>query len=168
MILPEDCYAPLKVKAGSLFKYLQELVHSSLDWNKHFGFDCIEIDNSWIEQELALSQVHKLHPIKQLGLLRVAPYSFYDWHVDVYRQSCINMLINLDHHSHTLFGYQQDEHTKDVIELRYQPRTFYLFNNQIDHCVANLDGPRYVFSLYFNKETHFEFIKKDLKEANLI
>lgn len=169
MILPEDCYAPLKTKSINLFKYLQLLVQSSIDWNKHFGFDCIEISHSkWIEQEPALAQVHELHPIKQLGLLRVAPYSFYDWHVDVYRQSCINMLINLDHHSHTLFGYQGDDHNKDVIELRYQPRTFYLFNNQIEHCVANLDGPRYMFSLYFETETPFEFIKQDLKDAKLI
>jgi hypothetical protein len=78
------------------------------------------------------------------------------------------MQINLEHPSHTLFGYQVDDHNKDVIELRYQPRTFYLFNNQIEHCVANLGGPRYVFSLYFKEEKHFEFIKEDLIGAGLI
>lgn len=168
MILREDCYAPLTVKAGLLFKHLQMLVRSPQDWNKHFGFDCIEVGSNWIEEEDALFQVNRIHPIKQLGLLRIAPYSFYDWHVDVYRQSCINMLINLEHNSHTLFGYQTDGHSKDVLELRYQPRTFYLFNNQIEHCVANLDGPRYMFSLYFETETPFAFIKEDLKDAGLI
>jgi len=168
MILPEDCYAPLKTKSGLLFKHLQELVQQPLEWQKHFGFDCVELTPGWIDAEPALAAVDQVCPIQRLGLLRIPPFTFYDWHVDAYRQSCINMQINLDHPSHTLFGYQVDDHNKDVIELRYQPRTFYLFNNQIEHCVANLGGPRYVFSLYFKKEQHFEFVKTDLLEAGLI
>ena len=168
MILPQDCYAPLKTKSGLLFKHLQELVQQPLEWQKHFGFDCVELTPGWIDAEPALAAVDQVCPIQRLGLLRIPPFTFYDWHVDAYRQSCINMQINLDHPSHTLFGYQVDDHNKDVIELRYQPRTFYLFNNQIEHCVANLGGPRYVFSLYFKKEQHFEFVKVDLLEAGLI
>jgi hypothetical protein len=168
MILPEDCYAPLKTKSIRLFKYLQELVQEPQDWQKHFGFDCVEINTGWIDAEPALAEVDAVYPIARLGLLRISPFTFYDWHVDAYRQACINMQINLNHPSHTLFGYQTDGHNKDVLELRYQPRTFYLFNNQIEHCVANLGGPRYVFSLYFKEEKHFEFIKADLMEANLI
>lgn len=168
MILPEDCYAPLKTRSGSLFKHLQNIVQEKLNWQKHFGFDCVELTQSWIDAEPVLAAVDQVYPIGRLGLLRIPPFTFYDWHVDAYRQCCINMQINLEHPSHTLFGYQVDDHNKDVIELRYQPRTFYLFNNQIEHCVANLGGPRYVFSLYFKEEKHFEFIKADLMEANLI
>jgi hypothetical protein len=100
----------------------------------------LRISPIWIDAEPALSEVDAIHPIDRLGLLRIPPFTFYDWHVDAYRQSCINMQLNLDHPSHTLFGYQADDHNKDVLELRYQPRTFYLFNNQIEHCVANLGG----------------------------
>jgi hypothetical protein len=90
----------------------------------------------------------------------------YDWHVDEFRLSCINLLISQDHHSHTLFGMQRNYANKVITELEYEPNTFYLFNNQIQHCVINLDRPRYLLSLYFEEE--IPFIKLKEKLANLI
>ena len=92
---PIDCFSEIKTKSNELVLYLENLVSfENLSWQQHFGFDVIFLDNFWIQKELALNEINKIHPIKQLGLLRVKFKSFYDWHVDDYRQSCINCLVS--------------------------------------------------------------------------
>jgi hypothetical protein len=78
------------------------------------------------------------------------------------------MLISEDHHSHTLFGEDLHNQNMKITELKYMPNTLYLFNNQAEHCVINLDGPRYLFSLYFQQETPYEIVKNKLAIAGLI
>ena len=52
----------------------------------------------------------------------------------------------------------------NIIELKYKPYTYYLFNNQKKHTVLNLDNKdRYVFSLYFEEETSYEILREKLK-----
>ena len=163
---PTDCFSEIKTKSNELALYLENLVSSeNLSWHEHFGFDVVFIDNSWIQEELALNEINKIHPIKQLGLLRVKFKSFYGWHVDDYRQSCINCLVSKEHNSYCLFGKHKDEWYHDnIIELKYKPYTYYLFNNQKEHTVLNLDSKdRYLFSLYFEEETSYEILKEKLK-----
>ena len=163
---PNDCFTEIKTKSNELVLYLEHLISSeNLSWQQHFGFDVIFLENSWIQKELALNQINKIHPIKQLGLLRVKHKSFYDWHVDDYRQSCINCLVSKEHHSYCLFGEHKDKwYHNNIIELKYKPYTYYLFNNQKKHTVLNLDNKdRYVFSLYFEEETSYEILREKLK-----
>jgi len=165
---PNDCFSEIKIKSNRLVLYLEHLIFSeNLTWQQHFGFDVIFLDGSWIEKELALNQINKIHAIKQLGLLRVKNKSFYDWHVDDYRQSCINCLVSKEHHSYCLFGEQKDKwYHNNIIELKYKPYTYYLFNNQKKHAVMNLDKKdRYLLSLYFQEETSYEILQKKLKST---
>jgi len=165
-MIPIDCFSEIKTKSNELVLYLENLLSSeNLSWQQHFGFDVIFLDNFWIEKELALQQINKIHPIKQLGLLRVEHNSFYDWHVDSYRQSCINCLISKDHNSYCLFGKYRDEwYHNNIIELKYKPYTYYLFNNQKKHAVMNLDSKdRYLLSLYFEEETSYKILREKLK-----
>lgn len=154
-----DCFFPLKEKAKEIIAYAHWLIAQDLEWTSHFGFDALPINSYWIKEEPALAAVHEVAPIKQLGLLRVAGSSMYDWHVDQHRLSCINLLISDKKTSHTLFGKQRDLLNKDICELEYQPNTYYLFNNQINHCVINLEAPRYLVSLYFENETSYSNLK---------
>ena len=163
-----DCFSEIKTKSNKLVLYLENLISSEdLSWQQHFGFDLIPIDDSWIEKELALQQINKIHPIKQLGLLRVKHNSFYDWHVDSYRQSCINCLISKNHHSYCLFGKYKDEwYHNNIIELKYKPYTYYLFNNQKKHAVINLDSKdRHLLSLYFEEEASYERLQRKLRST---
>lgn len=163
-----DCFSALKLKAQELSLYLRGLISEELLWQEHFGFDCVEIDRRWIDREPALKAVHSLHQIRQLGLLRVQAKSMYDWHVDGYRHSCLNMLISENHNSITLFGRQRNYVNKDITQLQYEPDTYYLFNNQMEHCIINLDGDRYLFSLYFEEEIPYYQLKALLEENNVI
>ena len=131
----EDCFTPLRHKAVELPDYIQWLLDQDIEWAEHFGFQAVPLPADFIQIEPALQELDKIWQIKRLGLLRVEPMSVYDWHVDEYRLSCVNMLYSTNDSSHALFGEQRDALNKDVIELRYQSDTFYLFNNQMPHTV---------------------------------
>lgn len=158
-MISADCFTKLTPKAEYLPDFIRWVLCEPLEWQSHFGFDAIELPSTLIEVEPALKELHEVWPIGRLGLLRVAEMSVYDWHVDEYRLSCVNMLFSTGNISHTLFGSQRDHLNKDVIELKYEPDTFYLFNNQVPHTVINLDGPRYLFSLYFQEEKDYSELR---------
>ena len=163
-----NCFAPLKERAGELPAFLRQLVLQQPAWTKHHAFDCVPIDNSWIQKEPALRALHAVNPIMQLGLLQIAASTMYDWHVDGPRLACVNMLVSEGHRSHTLFGVQVDAVNKEICELRYEPGTYYLFNNQQQHCVVNLDGPRHLLSLYFRQERPFGELLQLLQDVELV
>ena len=168
MLDPSSCYAKLVGKADFLLHYSKWLILHSDNWTEHFGFDAIELDRNVIDEEPVLTEVDKIQKIGMLGLLRVKAKTFYDWHVDEYRLSCINLLVSTDHHSHTLFGKQANHLNKDVLELEYEPGRYYLFNNQVPHCVCNLDEDRYLFSIYFEEETLYKDLFQCLDSQDLV
>ena len=152
---PIDCFTPLRHKAEEIPSYIHWLLGQNPSWEEHFGFQAVPIPTEFVKVEPALNELDQIWKIGRLGLLRVEKNSVYDWHVDQFRQSCVNLLYSTKNKSHALFGHQRDCLNKDVIELNYEPDTFYLFNNQIQHTVINLDGPRYLFSLYFDEEKDY-------------
>ena len=151
----------IQVKSDKLYDYLYNLSHEALPWVEHFGFDAFDIDLSWREKDKGLAAIHSLYPIKRLGLLRIPPNCMYDWHVDEYRLSTVNMLIKHSH-SHCLFGLNRGDYYINTLELDYKPNTYYLFNNQEYHSVVNFCEPRYCFSLYFEKELDYQAVKQIL------
>lgn len=44
----------------------------------------------------------------------------------------------------------------------YEPKTYYLFNNQAIHGVINKSEPRYMFSLYFENEINYQDLQVKL------
>ena len=164
-----DCFSEIKTKANELVPFLEFLISLDLPWKEHFGFEAFPVETCWIEREAALREIDKINPIKQLGLLKIPRKSFYNWHVDDFRQSCINLLVSKNHHSYSMFGkHKNNYYHDDIIELNYEPLTYYLFNNQEKHAVINLDNKdRYLFSLYFKEETPYETLREKLKD-NLI
>ena len=166
--MANECFAPLNELAKTLPAYLRQVAQDQPPWQEHFGFDCVPIGNEWIEREPALRSLNRVHPIKQLGLLKVPAWTMYDWHIDAYRLSCVNMLISEDHHSHTLFGRQINDMNKSVQELQYKPDTYYLFNNQHKHCVINLDSDRHLLSLYFSQEIAYDRLLCLAQAADLV
>ena len=161
MLNTDKFYTPLSIKSGRFYDYLNELVDKEHRWETHFGFDAIPIDGRWIQAEKALRSVNELQPIRALGALRVPPNSFYNFHKDSYRLSTINMLIRQEE-GHCYFIEPRNEHYSDLIELEYQPRTYYLFNNQAIHGVINKSKPRYMLSLYFANETRYTDLQTKL------
>ena len=162
MLNTDKFYTPLGIKASIFYDYLNELVNKEHSWETHFGFDAIQVDSRWIQVDHALRAVDKLQPIRALGVLRVPPNSFYNFHKDSYRLSTINMLIKQEE-GHCYFIEPKGEHYSDCTELVYKPRTYYLFNNQAIHGVVNKSKPRYMLSLYFANETKYSDLQAKLE-----
>ena len=166
---PLNCYAKLKGKADYLLHYCNWIIKHDDRWTDHFGFKAIELDrNALLKEEPLLERVNMYAPIARMGLLLVKSYNFYNWHVDEHRLSCINLLLSTENHSHTLFGIPHDNLNREILELKYEPKRYYLFNNQVEHCVCNLDKDRYLFSIYFQEEMQFNDVRELLKRADLL
>ena len=60
-------------------------------------------------------------------------------------------MLTPDVRSCTLFGNSSKDSDDqfDHVELVYEPKSFYLFNNQAMHTVINFDQPRYLFTTEF-------------------
>ena len=165
MLNTDKFFTPLGIKSGTLFDYLNELVthDKDLPWQKyHFGWDAVEVDKNWIKKDHALRSINKLHPIKQIGVLKTPPNSFYKFHKDEFRRSSVNMLITQEDAHCFFIEYRGDGYYFDCAELMYEPRTYYMFNTQAFHGVTNKSKPRYMFSLYFENEIEYSDLQVKL------
>ena len=117
------------------------------------------------------AKINEQFPINRAAVLMSEPYQNYEWHTDQYRGTCINMLLSYDHVSHCLFGIKKNETNVYFHELKYEPSTFYIFNNQFPHSVINFEKPRYLFSLEFAATADdllYPELYKWVKSENLI
>jgi len=166
--MQSSCYRQISKEPDLLLDAINLIQKEEQPWSNHFGFNAIELDPGLIQLDSALKAVNAVHPIAKLGLLMIKESTFYKWHKDTHRQCCLNMLISENHSSHTLFGEDVDFQNMNIIELKYKPKTLYLFNNQEQHCVINLDGPRYLFSLYFAEEIPYQMLEDKFSQADLL
>ncbi len=120
------------------------------NWINYFGFSTIDIDKRIWCLESLLQIVDNQFSIKGCGILKIDPYTNYNWHTDTNRGLTINMLLK-EVHSYSLFGFDKDQYNTSFVELKYQPKKFYLFNTQHIHSVVNFQEPRYVFTVEFSK-----------------
>jgi hypothetical protein len=97
----------------------------------------------------------------EVRIYKVPSKSWYRWHKDALFGVSMNMVLE-DYECHTLFyGDAINEHLNNVIELKYQPKTWYLFNTQEVHGVLNLDSrDRILVSMNFPKEVSYEEVKQ--------
>ena len=109
-----------------------------------------------ILKEPLFFKINQKFKILRGGVLRLEKNKIYNWHKDEKRGLAINMLLS-GRGCHTIFGEESEKFRiqYDILELKYQPKKFYLFNTQIEHCVINFnEQERYLFSLEFEQEMH--------------
>lgn len=164
-----DCYVPLRLAAQGLVEHCQQLIEGKNSlWWPHLGWLATPLSREWIAKEPALQAVEHICPIAKLGILKMPDHWVYHWHRDQNRQACINLLISTNHHSHTLFGQSVTNTSMHCLELQYEPKRFYLFNNQMPHTVINLDVDRYLFSLEFDKPLSYPELKDQFAIQGLL
>lgn len=142
-------YYEIPVKS-TIYDHLLAFAMGAGTWQRYHNFDAIQVpfDIAYADPILyMLGMQHKL----AVGILRLDPYTTYDWHVDGRRGVCVNMLLN-DVPSHCLFSTQQNEATHRFTELQYKPKTYYVFNNQVPHMVINFGQSRYLLSIEFEED----------------
>ena len=133
-------------------------------WEKYHGFDAVQVPFDLVFSDPVLHTLGMQHRLA-VGILRLDPYTTYDWHVDGKRGVCVNMLLN-DVKSHCLFEVEKDEATRSFLELKYAPKTYYVFNNQVPHMVTNFAQSRYLMSVEFvegKDELTFDQLLEEVK-----
>lgn len=150
----EQCYQKIgrSVVLGTYF----ERHRHTLMFQPHMGWDAAPLPFALLMREPVLAKLHALAPIAGAGILRTLPDSCYPWHRDDDRGVCVNLLLTPECGSLTLFGSRNSVQPvqMDIVRLDYEPDTFYLFNNQIEHTVINFAHPRFLFSIEFVQDRH--------------
>jgi hypothetical protein len=101
------------------------------------------------------------------GILKLDPYTCYDWHIDTRRGVGINMSLTPFDRSICAFAPNKDGAVFKIDELKYKPMTYYLFNTQVEHTVYNFETTRFIMSIEFAKnkdELSFNQLVKDIKD----
>ena len=101
-----------------------------------------------------------------LRLYKVPAMHVYHWHRDAQVGCSLNMVLE-EYQSHTLFSNVESEskYVDPVVELKYKPETWYIFNSQERHTVINLDTrDRVLFTLIMPRQTTYQDVVAWYKE----
>ena len=124
-----------------------------------------------------LTKIHEIAPIKGMGIVRLWPNFYYDWHTDYDRGCGINLLLQGDDCACSFLTKVENSEANDnaeqheIFKLDYILNEFYGFNTQINHCVMNWTGTRFMFTLEFHETLQalpYRGLIKRLKKAELL
>ena len=135
------------------------------EWVKYFNFDARPILPEVILKDDFFKWLADRYSFMG-GVLRLDPYTCYNWHTDTRRGVGINMLLTPNTRSYCAFGFDPSQLVFKIEELKYKPNTYYLFNTQVPHTVYNFETTRYMFSIEFAKdkdELSFEDLVNDIE-----
>jgi hypothetical protein len=142
-------FYPIEPKS-SIADELLDFAMSTGAWKPYYNFSAAQVPFDLAFSCPVLADIGAKYSLA-VGIVRLDPYTTYDWHVDSRRGVCINMLLN-DVKSQCLFSVGETEATHSFLELKYQPKTYYVFNNQVPHMVINFAESRYLMSVEFQAD----------------
>ena len=116
-------------------------------WVEYYNFMASPVPPHFLLLDPTLSKLSEKREFRG-GILKMEPNSCYNWHTDTKRKVSINMLLG-GFDSHCLFATDKVSINMGTKELKYRPRTYYVFDTQTPHMVINFDEPRYLFSIEF-------------------
>jgi hypothetical protein len=146
---------------------LLELAMAPGDWYEYYNFTARAVPN---EPLIELDPLFKWLSTRYsfvTGVLRMDPYTCYDWHTDTRRGVGINMSLTPMMRSSSMFAPQKEGQVFKIAELQYKPNTYYLYNTQVPHTVYNYETTRFMFSVEFELDKDqltFEDLMQDIKE----
>jgi hypothetical protein len=147
-------YTPIPV-CSTIWGALYDLASDeSSEYVEYYGFDVLQVPDEIISRDKQLLALGKIHPFTA-GITRMQPDTVYNWHTDDNRHGTINMMIHSEH-SHCLFTTDAEARVSETKELIYQRKTYYIFNTQIPHMVANLSGHRFMLTLEFRDKVTYK------------
>ena len=151
--------------------YLQAInAHKDL-WHDFYnlaGLPTVKVlvaGNDW-EMDSWWGRLYNAHPFTA-GIAKLEAHSYYDWHIDTDRGVRLNMLLNNWDTSHSMFNpfmkrgesaynvqlASLKDGERKIVELKYKPQRYYLFNTQIAHTIYNFaDTARYSLTLDFDED----------------
>ena len=115
-------------------------------------------DQTMISRDPFLRKYHEI--LKgRLNLFKFPPFTNYQWHCDGENSFNFNLILKDTKQSFVVFEKNDQDPTvshknlKEVIELKYQPLVWYVFNAQIPHTIFNLgEETRYILTYNVSKD----------------
>jgi hypothetical protein len=102
------------------------------------------------------------------GVLNIAPNICYSFHTDDDRKASINMLLS-NSPSHCIFSPTRiNDRLLNIVELVYEPETYYVLNTTVPHMVINFNLPRFMFSIQFLQDISYDDVLEIIALYNFI
>jgi len=152
-------------KKSTITQSLVDTAYDSTEWIDYFNFKAKLVPPEVLFQDEFFRWLVKRYDFIA-GILKLDPYTCYDWHTDTRRGVGINMLLTPHARSFCAFAPKKSKQVFKIEELPYKPMTYYLFNTQVEHTVYNFEATRYLLSIEFAKnknELSFDQLMKDIK-----
>lgn len=139
---------------------LVEIATDGTPWVKYFNFDAKQVPQDLLDQDPFLYWLSERYAYKA-GILKMDPFTQYDWHVDDNRGVGVNLLLSDPRTSVCMYTDNKDALVKPVYPVGYNEGKYTIFNTQEPHSVINFHRTRYLFSIEFARKVN------DLTYANL-
>ena len=150
---------------STITDYLLSVAHMEGPWTPYFNFMARPVGYDILYKDPFFQWLGQ-HYNFIAGVLKMEAYQQYDWHVDTRRGVRVNML--LEHgNSLLMFTERPNDLVKNIYPIKYQPKTYYIFDTQTPHCVINLSAPRFLFTVEFEKDLNeltFDDLKNDIRD----
>ena len=160
-------FAPLVNKSVIKVKLINHALGND-PWFPYYNFEAKPVPYDLVLEDPFFQWLHPRYKFLA-GIIKLPPYTCYDWHVDTRRGVGINMLLQPEgsNLSRCMFAKEVQDASTKFMQLHYRPDTYYVFNTQKEHMVINFQKPRYMFSVEFLKgkdELSWNDLYKDIKE----
>lgn len=143
-------FSPVSYKSKIVFDLIK-IIDEAPEWFDYYNFKAIPVPKEIWEKDSLLANLAKVRKF-HAGILKMDPNTCYNWHIDTDRHVALNMLVCDDGNSKCIFAPDGFAVVNPIVELSYQPYTYYVFNTKYPHTVFNFSEPRYLFSLEFLEE----------------
>ena len=127
---------------------LMEFALRPTEWTPYYNFNAKRVPPEIIfEDDFFKWLVKRYHFVA--GILKLDPYTCYDWHKDTRRGVGINMLLTPHQRSYCVF--RQDDRDNEAVfkieELPYKHMTYYIFNTQVEsmHYTTSINSTQFRF-----------------------
>ena len=158
-------YYEIGIKSTIANKLL-DYAFSSTSWFPYYNFSAKPIPPDIITEDNFFKWLHTKYEFLA-GVIKLDPYTCYNWHKDTRRGVGINMLLTPHVRSVCVFADDTSKPAFKIEELKYKPITYYIFNTQNNHTVYNFESTRFLLSIDFLKnkdELIFNQLVDDVKE----
>ena len=145
---------------------LLDIANDGTEWQPYYNFMAKPVPFEILFKDRFLQWLDSEYGYKA-GVLKMEPFTQYDWHIDDRRGVGVNLLLSFEGTSVCMFTNTPSHTVKKVYPFGYTPDTYIIFNTQIPHCVINFDKPRYLFSIEFDKgkdELSFDDLVNDIRD----
>jgi hypothetical protein len=159
-------YTPLNIKSNIVEGVLNKIkIANDSEWIFKVSTDIffLSIEDFELDPDI-VKIIKEFGDEKRICVYRLFPNSSSNWHVDGYRLSSLNMLLE-GFDSISVFGTDVgDNQITNLDIIKYKPNTYYLLNIKQLHTVLNFNNIRYVLSVSLPKYSYqemFEHFKKE-------